>query len=207
MTLELYADLHELGFVWTICCFVSILAIFNHLNQFKVVSEIFSIIVVSFKTVYPFLFVILMNYWVFATIGMFIFGGNINSETIQRMQSLDIDPGEGYENFNWNDLANSFVMLYSISLNNNLLTYINMSIVGDGPIRNYKGLFFLSFYLANNLILQNIFIGQVIEIGITYLRVTNQEFKNVRITGSHRMTVDDDTDINETGHMVRIKVD
>ena len=168
-------------YFWAVCCFCNVFAIFNHLNQFKLVSETFSIIVLAIEMNYPFLFVFLMTYMIFAVVGCFLFGGVINSKTPDRMAEIGQATKDIYKYHNWNDYLNSLVYLYSINLQNNLPLYVNMSALGDGDSRSYKGIFFFVFFVLNNVILRNIFIGQIIEISLSYFKIIDAEARNLEI--------------------------
>jgi hypothetical protein len=180
-------------YFWSVCCFVNVIDILNHLKQFRLVSETLSILALAVRLNYPFFYVILILYLVFGAIGEFTFGGNINSDTLERMEIVGQDTKEEYVVHNWNDLFNSVVYLYSINLNNNLPIYVNMSTVNEGNKRNFKPLFFVVFYLLNNIILMNTFVGQIIEISLSY-------FKSVVFEARMSFAARDSRDI------VRVKV-
>lgn len=168
-------------YFWSVCCFINVIDILNHLKQFKLVSETLSILVLAVRLNYPFFYVMLILYLVFACIGEFIFGGAINSETIVKMADVGQATKPEYVYHNWNDFLSSVVYLYSINLNNNLPLYINMSTVNEGPVRSYKPIFFAVFYLLNNLILMNVFVGQIIEISLSYFKAVFMEARDVSV--------------------------
>lgn len=155
------------------------------MTQLKLVSEIFGVIMLAIKINYPFLYVWVMNYLIFAVIGGYVFGGNINSLTPERMEAVGQATKPEYIYQNWNDFLNSLVYLWGINVNNNMNMYISISVVNEGDSRNYKPFFFFVFYIMNNILLRSILIGQIIEISLAYFKVMNKELQRVEI-------VDDD---------------
>ncbi len=170
-------------YFWATCCFVNLLAICSHLSHFKLISETFSVILLALKLNYPFLFVISVLYLEGAVIGGFLFGGQINSLTPKFMEDVGQGTKPEYIYQNWNDFLNSLVYLWGINLNNNLTMYVSISTVNEGPHRNLKPIFFFIFFILNNVILRNIFFGQVIEICLEYFKVIHQEEKRVSVVG------------------------
>lgn len=168
-------------YFWAACCFCNVLAIFNRLTQFKLINEVTSVIVLAIKLNYPFLYVIVLNYFVCANIGGYLFGGNINSTTPDRMAEVGQATKDEYKFANWNDFLSSLVYLYSIQLNNNINMYINYCTVNEGPHRSFKPMFFFFFYMLNNVILNRIFVGQVIEISLAYFREIDKESKRFTV--------------------------
>ena len=188
------------------------IAIFNHLTQFKLISETTSIIVLAIKLNYPFLYVIVMNYLVCAVIGGYLFGGNISSQSPDQMAAVGQATKPEYRFHNWNDFTASLVFLYSIQLNNNIPMYVSISTVNEGPTRNFKPIFFVLFYFINNIILIRIFVGQIIEISLEYFKSIDKEDKHFKVYdqtpsverifygGEGRQAMDGDT------RVIRVKV-
>lgn len=168
-------------YFWATCCFFNVIPVFNHMTQLKLISEIFGVIVLAIKINYPFLYVWIMNYLIFGVIGGYVFGGNINSKTPEMMENMGQATKPEYIYQNWNDFLNSLVYLWGINLNNNMNMYISISVVNEGPTRNYKPIFFFVFYIMNNILLRSILIGQIIEISLAYFKVMNKELQRVEI--------------------------
>ena len=182
-------------YFWSVCCFVNVIDILNHLKQFKLVAETLSILALAVRLNYPFFYVMLILYFIFAAIGEFIFGGNINSSTLGKMDQVGQATKAIYVNHNWNDFLSSVVYVYSINLNNNIPLYVNMSTVNEGPSRNFKPIYFVVFYLLNNIILMNIFIGQVIDISLSYFKSIFNEARDISVVAGR-----------DTQDIVRVKV-
>lgn len=164
--------------IWAVCCLFSINAIFNHLKQFTILKRLLDILYYALKTTYPFLLVILINYSIFAVLGISLFGGVISSSAPEEFKihaEADIDPDYVY--LNWNDFLNSCVYLYALTLNNNLINLIGFSTIDSGKERDFRGIYFLVFQVLNNMILFNLFIGMIIGISLEYFQGVLEEKK------------------------------
>lgn len=138
-------------------------------------------IVLAIKLNYPFLYVIMLNYLICGIIGGYLFGGNINSTTPEHMASVGQPTKPEYRFHNWNDFFSSLVYLYSIQLNNNMTMYVSYSTVNEGASRNFKPIFFIVFYMLNNVVLNRIFVGQIIEISLEYFKVMDKEDRRIKV--------------------------
>lgn len=148
----------------------------NHLKKVTILSQLIDIVLHSITQTYAFLFIIIMEYLIFAHIGMALFGGCISSETPSlHKERVGGDLNKYYEYLNWNDFTNSLVFLFAINMNNQMIMLINMSTVSGGIRRDYRCVFFLVFVILNNMILFNIFIGQVIGISIEYFKAMKEK--------------------------------
>jgi hypothetical protein len=168
----------ELFYTWAISCLFSIIAMINNLKQFTILRRLIDILYYAMKSTYPFLFIIAINFVIFCLIGVSVFGGQINSSTPDQyyeMVESELDPLLIL--LNWNDFPNAFVFLYAMTLNNNLITFINMSCVDNGKFRDNRGLFFFAFTFINNMMLFNIFVGMIIGISLEYFQAYLEEKK------------------------------
>lgn len=120
----------------------------------------------ALNTVYPFLFVVVMFYIIFAFVGMALFGGKINSGLPEAY--LKATGGQllrNYQFLNWNDLLNSLACIYSLQVGNQTPILLNMAAVGrNADTRDYSGLFFLLVIFVNDTLIFNLFVGSVIAI-------------------------------------------
>ena len=90
-------------YFWSFCCFVNIFHIIDRLKQFRLISETFSIIMLAVKLNYPFFYVMLIVYCVFASLGSYIFGGCIHSDTPAQMNAVGHTINPLLVIHNWND--------------------------------------------------------------------------------------------------------
>lgn len=124
------------------------------------------------NTIYPFIFVVLMGYAIFAFVGMALFGGKINSTLPEKfLKSTDSQLLRNYQFLNWNDMFNSLTCLYTIQVGNQTPILINMgSVARNETNRDYSGLFFLVVIVVNEMIIFNLFIGSIISICLDSLQ-------------------------------------
>ena len=136
----------DMFYIWSVSCLVGVVDIVHQLKRISILSKLVQIIFYALKVTYPFLFVILISFLIFAMIGMSIFGGSINSRTpALYLKYVGGELNDNYEYLNWNDLVNSLVFVYSIVINNSIPTLLNMCIVDRGYATDFRGLYFLAF--------------------------------------------------------------
>ena len=178
--LELDSNDLEHYYFWALCCLVNVIAVFNHLTQLKIVAETLSVIMLAVKLNYPFLFVILVLYLQCAIVGGWLFGGIVNSKSLELLKEVGQETKPEYIYQNWNDFFNSLVYLWGLNLTNNINVYINMSCINEEKDRGFKPAFFFFFYILNNMVIRNIFFGQVIEISMEYFKTLYLEEKRIK---------------------------
>ena len=162
----------ELAYIWSVSCLCSIWAIINHLRQLTILKKVVSVIIHSIRVTYPFLFVIVFVYLIFALIGCSLFGGGVNSLTPDLYsQACGGELNEGYVYLNFNDMPSAVAMLYSLTLNNQMIVLINMTTVNAGKERDYRSIFYLVYVFLVNMMLFNIFVGMIIGIGLEYFNL------------------------------------
>lgn len=166
-------EMYELFILWSIFCLLKLVSIINQMQRFKMIKQTVLIIVHAIKTVYPFIFVILMNYTIFVFAGQTLFGGKINSSTPENyLIATGSTIFRRYQHLNWNDFYNSLTFLYSVQMFNQMPTLINIAACARDPNhRDYSGTFFFIFVMSNNMILFNIFIGNIITICLEYFEL------------------------------------
>jgi hypothetical protein len=162
----------EVFFTWAFFCLLTLTNLVDQMRTFRMVRQSIIIIAHAFNTVSPFIFVIVMNYMIFAFLGQILFGGKINSDTPQNyLIATGSTIFRRYQHLNFNDYYNSITILYAIQLNNQLPTLLNICTCARDPNnRDNSGLFFLVFVMINNMILFNIFIGNLISICLEYFQ-------------------------------------
>ena len=124
---------------------------------------------------------IFVMFVVFSSLGLNLFGGNINSFSLD-LYNEDMGTDFDYEKLNFNTFVNSFIFLFVVSLNNNWPILANLSIInhGKGERRLMKFIFvFFKFFI--NFILLNSIIGFVIEVFYDYERKINHEIPHKNI--------------------------
>lgn len=156
--------------IWALCCMAILVPWLNHIRRLKLTQQAIIILFHAFKAVYPFLFVVFMNFLIFAQLGQIWFGGKMTSTIPEDILKATKGPLlRNYEYQNFNDLYNGMVFLYTIEVYNNYPNMVNIAAIGRDPEhRDYSPLFFAVFTLINTFICQNILLGQIISITLDY---------------------------------------
>jgi hypothetical protein len=175
-----YFSNDQLGLLWSLLCLLEVVCFVDHLRSYSLVSKMVLIIFHALNTVSPFLYVLAMTYCLFAFVGMALFGGRITSTLQEDWRAYaGADLNRRFQYLNWNDFLSSLVYLWSINMNNQLPTLVNICAFARDPLqRDYSPLFFAVFFFLNNYILFNLFYGQIIAISINYFKqeVESKEF-------------------------------
>ena len=80
-----------------------------------------------------------------------MFGGLISSNTVDLYLERIGDFNENFVHVNWNDHANSLVYVYSLSLGNNFVILMDMTLVNLGKDRSYEAIYFLIVFLVTKM--------------------------------------------------------
>lgn len=116
----------------------------------------------------PFLFnlfgMVIIIFFMFATVGMSLFGGYTNSTTKPLYDNkLGGSMTEGYWFVNFNDFPNTVNMLFVNVIGNNWIFFCLFSILSEDDSRTNLKWYFVLFQLITNLVLMNILIGFIID--------------------------------------------
>jgi hypothetical protein len=140
----------------------------------------------------PFIFTLLIAYYILAVIGESIFGGKVSSDTLRLYaETIGPDLKPDYVKMNWNDHTNSLIFLYSMALDNKFLDLMNMTLVSCGTVRDWRAGFFVLVFVLTKMLLLNIFQGFFIAIFLQFygkekendikkkapVKVTKKDFK------------------------------
>lgn len=170
----------QLGLLWSLLCLLEVVCFIDHLRSYSLISKMVLIIFHALNSVSPFLYVLAMVYCLFAFVGMALFGGKITSTLQEDWRAYSGgDLNRRFQYLNWNDFISSLVYLWSINMNNQLPTLVNICAFSrDHTERDYSPTFFAIFFFLNNYILFNLFYGQIIAISINYFKqeIESKEF-------------------------------
>ena len=121
--------------------------------------------------------VVIAIFYTFSIIGMFIFGGKIQTTTytIVYDASIPID----FVLMNFNDLISSFVTLFALVVVNNWYVIVNVNVAAVDGNELYR-LYFLAFYYFGVLIGINILISFAIDTYGAVLRLEENKIANER---------------------------
>ncbi len=138
--------------------------------------------------------------FIYATIGMFIFGGILNTEFMDTFEELTGDEiDEETLIFNFNDMMNSFLFFFNMN-NAGYVENINLLLVAYKSIEDsaFKfllvKLFLYSFYFMTELAILNILIGFIGGFMETYLDTTDEDHEAAKLKASKMTFLDVITD-------------
>lgn len=104
--------------------------------------------------------VVLMIMYEFAVIGMLLFGGLVQTNSIAILQDSSIPPN--YEYVNFNDLISSFVTLFILMIVNNWYVVVQQFVDVKNGNAKYR-LYFIIFYYFGVIIGLNIVVAFAID--------------------------------------------
>lgn len=160
-----------LFYIWAVANLFLIYPFFVYIKTLSKIAKVLDIMIYAMKTTLPFLYLIVVSYSIFTLIGVNIFGGDMGSRTPDLyLQATGGALNANYEKMNFNDFLNSMCFCWTLNLTAMIPILVNMStlmeIESEGKTqvvaRNSRGWFFIIFFIYNNSILFNIFIGQLI---------------------------------------------
>ena len=104
--------------------------------------------------------VLFVIFYIFSVLGMYLFGGmsKIDFATFSRDQSIP----DNYYMDNFNDLACSFVTLFTLMVVNNWMVQVQMYVDYKNGDTSYR-IFFIAFYYFSVLIGINIVVAYTID--------------------------------------------
>lgn len=168
---------HNIGLmkIWGFIAILKLFRIFLFYFRFDQKDIRKSILYPCYKFISDITLQLLVIFVIFASLGLNLFGGNINSFSLD-LYNEDRETEYDYDIFNFNTFANSFIFLFLITLNNDWPLLANLCIInhGKGERRLLKFIFIL-FKLIVNYILLNSVIAFVIEIFYEHEKKTEKE--------------------------------
>ena len=119
--------------------------------------------------------VMMVIFYVFAQVGMAVFGGKIQKYSPQIVNDSGVP--DNYYLINFNDLLSSYVTLFILIVVNNWYVIVAMcvDIMGGATIWRY---FFIVFYYFGVIIGLNIIIAFAIDMYAAVVRLDNQQEEN-----------------------------
>jgi hypothetical protein len=107
---------------------------------------------------------VLIIFFMFATVGVSLFGGYTNSTTGTLYENkLGYSMSTGYDFVNFNDFPNAINMLFVNVVNNNWIFFCNQSILSEDDSRTHLKWYFVIFQLITNFVMMNILVGFIID--------------------------------------------
>lgn len=117
------------------------------------------------------IFILFFNFYVFALVGMIIFGGKNRKGAAVFVDNMDIP--YNYHLLNFNDLLSSYVTLFSLMVVNNWMVLVDLYVLLMDNQRLYR-IYFYAFYYISVLISINLVVAYTIDMYSSVERI-NQE--------------------------------
>ncbi len=137
------------------------------ISQFKSVSIAFGSMLEIVKNLRAFAGIIIVIYYLFALLGMAIFGENRVLEDLEQAKHASHLSYEklGYFSYNFHDFAATLVLLWNIMVVNNWYIFLDAFSRATGT--RFSQLYFILWWLVSVIVTLNLFISLVIEVFVT----------------------------------------
>ena len=150
--------------IWGCCCMMKFVRLIIYLTTFKQIGLTFQVFFQLIPFLKSFLGMLLIIFFIFATIGMNFFGGRVSNKTpdlFKRKTGFDL--GTNYNYINFNDIPSAILALYVNVINNNWIYFANMFILDEEDKMLHYRWYFVIFQLITNLFVMTILIGFIID--------------------------------------------
>ena len=168
---------HKIFILFSIFCFFKIVTI---LDEILMKSHILYNIMLLCKQLFPFFLKIITLWFIFlifySLIGRMLFGGLMNSSSIDMYESTGFTIRDKYEYFNFNDIISSFLTLFVLIMQNNWI-YVTEHMYF---VRNDLSttIFIVSFNIFVQFTLTSLVLGCISKLIILYFERDFKDLKN-----------------------------
>ena len=149
--------------LWALFCLAKLFRFFLIYFKFNRQKVKAHVLYPLFRYSYDVLAQVIVLFIVFASIGVNIFGGNINSYAMDLYNDA-LGTDVEYEVFNFNTFVNSMITLFIIMLNNNWPVLANLSVITHNQYKRPMKFMFVFFKFSVNYIFVNSLIAFMIQI-------------------------------------------
>lgn len=149
--------------VWAFVCLLKLYRVFLLYFRFDRQKLRTHILYPFFKQLYEISFQIFIVFFLFASIGVNVYGGNINSYTLD-IYNEAMKTDYEYETMNFNTILNSGVTFFIVMLNNNWPIIANLSVISNSHNKRLMKFIFVFFKFFVNYIFINSLIAFIIQI-------------------------------------------
>lgn len=118
----------------------------------------------------------ILLFFIFSSLGFNVFGGNINSKTVE-IYNQEMGTEYEFTGINLNTFLNSLVFFFVVTINNDWPVIANLSVIAHSDNRRLMKFMFVIFKLYVNYILLNSLIAFIIEILYNYTNVKEKKEK------------------------------
>lgn len=183
--------------VWAFFCILKLFRFFIFYFRFDRKKLKKNIIYPSLKFISDIIMQLIVIYIIFASLGLNLFGGKINSFTME-VYNDEMETNYDYEQLNFNTFLNSLIFFFVVTLNNNWPVLANLCIVktGEGERRLVKFIFVI-FKLIVNYILLNSLVAFNIEIFHEYWKRSQGKLDEMKINVNGNMEMKDKDELSD----------
>jgi two pore calcium channel protein 2 len=134
--------------------------------QFRSVSFVFGTMIEILKNLRAFSGIIVVIYYLFALLGMELFGENYKLENLNssRVHTCGLYENSLYYSYNFHDFASSLVILWNIMVVNNWYVFLEAF---SFAATKWSQLYFIAWWLIAVIITVNLFVSLVIDVFLT----------------------------------------
>jgi hypothetical protein len=149
--------------VWAFICLLKLYRVFLLYFRFDRQKLRTHILYPFFKQLYEVSFQVVILFFLFSSIGVNVFGGNINSYTLD-IYNEAMNTDYEYETMNFNTILNSAVTFFIVVLNNNWPIIANLSVISNNHNKRLMKFMFVFFKFFVNYIFINSLIAFIIQV-------------------------------------------
>ena len=149
--------------LWAFLCLLKLFRVFMLYFKFDRKKLKTHILYPFFKQLYEISFQVFVLFVVFSSLGVNIFGGNVNSYSLD-IYNESMGTDYEYETMNFNTILNSAVTYFIVMLNNNWPIIANLSVISNSQNKRLMKFMFVFFKFLVNYIFINSLIAFIIQI-------------------------------------------
>jgi len=164
--------------------------LYKSMLMIEKVKVVFEVVAKSRGFIFDILGMYAINMFFFATLGIAIFGGNVTSDTpVIFEKTFGSSISEGFLTVNFNDYFNSFVALFSISMNgwSNILI---VNSIEEEHVTMGHAIFFVIYFLLARISFFSILFGFLVDNVCIYLGMSDE--KKAQESKKNKKGSDDD---------------
>ena len=154
---------HALVKIWAFACLLKLYRFFLLYFKFDRQKLKAHVLYPFFRQLYDIAFQVFILFIVFASLGVNVFGGNINSYSLD-VYNESMGTDYEYEILNFNTILNSGLTFFIIMLNNNWPIIANLSVIVNSQNKRLMKFMFIFFKFLVNYVFINSLIAFIIQI-------------------------------------------
>jgi len=143
--------------LYVLCRIARVIRLLWHIRPLRQISRVMLKLAPTYRRL---AFMLLILFYVYATVGEQIFGGLIRQKSEYKLKGTDF-AADQYWDLNFNDFSSGMVTLFILLIVNNWFVVANAFLILTDS--NWSVIFFVSFFLIANLIVLNILMALILD--------------------------------------------